>query len=122
MMDVSDGLLIDAARMAEASGLALEIDLGAVPLSDAYVAFSGAELASRIEASTAGDDYELLFAAPAGAEAAIREAAARCGLAVAMIGGFCEGRGLRLTHAGAEVPLPPSLGWQHGAGVAPGAS
>ena len=29
MMDVSDGLLLDAARMAEASGCAAEIDLDA---------------------------------------------------------------------------------------------
>jgi thiamine-monophosphate kinase len=36
MMDVSDGLLIDAARMALASGLAVAIDLAAIPLSDAY--------------------------------------------------------------------------------------
>ena len=39
MMDVSDGLLIDAARMARASGLAVTIDLSCIPLSDAYRAF-----------------------------------------------------------------------------------
>ena len=55
MMDVSDGLLIDAQRMADASGLALAIDLDAVPVAG-----------DRMAAITAGDDYELLFAAPAG--------------------------------------------------------
>jgi len=66
MMDVSDGLLIDGARMAEASRLALEIDLAAVPLSAAYRGFAGDGREARIAATTAGDDYQLLFAAPAG--------------------------------------------------------
>ena len=38
MMDVSDGLLIDTMRLAEASGLSASIDLDAVPLSRAFVA------------------------------------------------------------------------------------
>ena len=36
MMDVSDGLLIDARRMAAASGLAVYISLEHVPLSSSY--------------------------------------------------------------------------------------
>ncbi|MET0307286.1 MAG: thiamine-phosphate kinase, partial [Sphingomonas sp.] len=36
MMDVSDGLLIDAGRMAAASGLVVTIELSDVPLSPAY--------------------------------------------------------------------------------------
>lgn len=100
MMDVSDGLLIDAARMAAASELAVKIDLAAIPLSDAYRAFSG----DRIAAVTAGDDYQLLFAAPAGfATDATR------------IGAFAAGQGLTLHDAGTHVPLPPTLGYQHGA-------
>ena len=38
MMDVSDGLLIDAARMAAASTCGIEIALDAIPLSDAFLA------------------------------------------------------------------------------------
>jgi thiamine-monophosphate kinase len=64
MMDVSDGLLIDAGRMAAASGLGVTIDLVRVPLSDAYRGFAGEDRAARLAAATAGDDYELLFAAP----------------------------------------------------------
>ena len=41
MMDVSDGLLLDASRMAEASGLAVSIDLAAIPLSAEYRALKG---------------------------------------------------------------------------------
>ncbi|KQN24762.1 thiamine-monophosphate kinase [Sphingomonas sp. Leaf33] len=100
MMDVSDGLLIDAQRMAEASGCAVTIDLAAIPLSAAYRAWSG----DRMAAATAGDDYELLFALPADI---VPDAPAT------RIGGFTRGRGLTLTDAGAPVPLPDTLGWLH---------
>jgi len=60
MMDVSDGLLLDAARMAEASGCTAAITLDAVPFAP------GIAEADRLEAVRWGDDYELLFTAPAG--------------------------------------------------------
>ena len=41
MMDVSDGLLLDARRMAEASGCSAVIDLDSLPLSDAFKAARG---------------------------------------------------------------------------------
>ncbi|MDQ0249435.1 thiamine-monophosphate kinase [Sphingomonas kyeonggiensis] len=56
MMDVSDGLLLDASRMAEASGCTADIVLSKVPLAPG---------ADPLRAVTWGDDYELLFAAPA---------------------------------------------------------
>jgi thiamine-monophosphate kinase len=93
MMDVSDGLLIDAARMAEASGIAVTIDLDRVPT----VGDSNAAI-------VAGDDYELLFALP-GAQVPPVPATA--------IGGFEAGAGLRLFAGGRERPLPARLGWEH---------
>ncbi|MBB4837096.1 thiamine-monophosphate kinase [Sphingomonas kyeonggiensis] len=59
MMDVSDGLLLDASRMAEASGCTADITLAKVPVA------AGAD---PLRAVTWGDDYELLFAAPDGFE------------------------------------------------------
>lgn len=59
MMDVSDGLLLDAARMARASGLTFAIDAAAVPIL--------APENRRADALRWGDDYELLFTAPDGA-------------------------------------------------------
>jgi thiamine-monophosphate kinase len=100
MMDVSDGLLIDAQRMAAASMLAVTIDLAAVPLSPAYIAFAG----DRIAAATAGDDYELLFAAPADWTPPVP---------ATRIGAFTAGAGLTLTDGGRLVPLPARLGFQH---------
>ena len=98
MMDVSDGLLIDAVRMARASGVAVAIDLARIPLSDAYRAFSG----DRLAAATAGDDYQLLFAAP-------QDFATDATL----VGTFSAGSGLDLHDSGTPVPLPPSLGYEH---------
>jgi len=60
MMDVSDGVLLDAARMARASGVTIAVDGAAVPLA--------APEARRHDALRWGEDYELLFTAPAGAE------------------------------------------------------
>ena len=93
MTDVSDGLLIDAQRLAEASQLAVAIDLDAVPT-----------VGDAMAAMTAGDDYELLFAAPA--ELMLPVPAAR-------IGRFAAGSGLTLWQDGTPVLLPARLGWEH---------
>jgi thiamine-monophosphate kinase len=64
MMDISDGLLLDARRMAEASHCAMTIELDALSLSTAFVAERGQDLAARLFAATGGDDYALLAALP----------------------------------------------------------
>jgi thiamine-monophosphate kinase len=56
---VSDGVLVDAHNIAEASGCAIRIDLDQLPLSDAFRAAAGDT--QQLFAATAGDDYELLF-------------------------------------------------------------
>jgi thiamine-monophosphate kinase len=114
MMDVSDGLLIDARRMAEASGASIEIDLALVPMSDACRRAAGEDRGARLAAATSGDDYELLFAAAPGRSAAILELADQIGLPFNRIGEVGAGEGLRLTDGGEAVKLPPRLGWEHG--------
>ncbi|WP_066826648.1 thiamine-phosphate kinase [Sphingomonas mali] len=104
MMDVSDGLLIDASRIAAASGLAVTIELAALPLSPDYLAFAGADLAAHLAAATAGDDYELLFALPAADEPPV---------GAFRVGHFYEGNGIVLTWQGEPIPLPSRLGFQH---------
>ncbi|MDE2596356.1 MAG: thiamine-phosphate kinase [Sphingomonadales bacterium] len=59
MMDVSDGVLLDAQRMAQASGVTFDIASHAVPLA--------CPENRRAEALRWGDDYQLLFTLPAGA-------------------------------------------------------
>ena len=58
MMDVSDGLLLDAQRMAEASRVTFAISAAAVPIA--------VPEARRNEALRWGDDYQLLFTLPPG--------------------------------------------------------
>jgi thiamine-monophosphate kinase len=62
MMDVSDGLLLDAHRMAEASGVSFDIASLAPPIA--------VPESRRAEALRWGDDYELLFTLPPGVEPA----------------------------------------------------
>jgi len=90
--------------MAAASGIAAAIDLAAIPLSDAYRAFRGDGRAARLAAATAGDDYQLLFAAAPDLMPPVP---------ATRIGRFAAGTGLALTDAGTSVPLPPRLGFEH---------
>ena len=113
MMDVSDGLLIDALRLAHASEAAIALDLAQLPLSAAYLEMRGGAREARIAAATAGDDYELLFAAPAELGAEIARLAETLELSLTRIGMVDSGRGLRLSDGAERVPLPPSLGWEH---------
>lgn len=60
MMDISDGLLLDTARMARASGVTINVATAAVPIA--------APEQRRDEALRWGDDYQLLFTLPADRE------------------------------------------------------
>lgn len=56
-IDISDGVLADAAHLAEASSLGLELDWQAIPVDESVcdIAFD------KAAALTHGDDYQLLF-------------------------------------------------------------
>jgi thiamine-monophosphate kinase len=107
MADVSDGLLIDAARIATASGLAVAIDLGAVPRSAALSAHAGEDRVARLSATTAGDDYALILAASSNAATAI------AALGATRIGTFTGGTGLSLYDRDGAISLPGRLGYEH---------
>jgi thiamine-monophosphate kinase len=90
MIDLSDGLLIDLRRLAEASGVGVVVD--DVPV---------AEGATQEDALAGGDDYELLFTAPAVPELE--------GAAAVVIGRCTADPGERRLGDG---PLPEG-GWEH---------
>jgi len=111
MADVSDGLLIDAGRIAAASRLAVAIDLDAVPRSPALSAFAGDGRAARLAAVTAGDDYALIFSAPPAAADGIEA----LGTGAIRIGRFAVGTGISLHDREGAIPLPSRLGYEHSA-------
>ncbi len=112
MMDVSDGLLIDARRMAEASGVSIQIDLDQLPLSSAFVAERGQDRAARLFAATGGDDYALLAALPPGFDPATLSLPS--GTRISRIGSLVRGKaGLSLSLNGEPVSLPKRLGFEH---------
>ncbi len=112
MMDVSDGLLLDAKRMAEASRCTISIELQELPLSSAFVAERGNDLAARLFAATGGDDYALLAALPSALDPSTLPLPERT--RISRIGSLTVGKvSLSLTYGGEPVDLPERLGFEH---------
>ncbi|HEX5258388.1 MAG TPA: thiamine-phosphate kinase [Sphingomicrobium sp.] len=112
MMDVSDGLLLDALRMAEASGCGASIELERLLLSSAFVAERGSSLDAHLFASTGGDDYALLAALPPELDAATLSLPR--GTRIARIGELSAGEPtISLSWRGEPVELPERLGFEH---------
>lgn len=112
MMDVSDGLLLDATRMAEASSCGIMIELDQLPLSSAFVAERGTDLSARLFASSGGDDYALLAAVPYDLDPATLSLPS--GTRISRIGALSAGEPrISLTSGGEPVELPERLGFEH---------
>jgi thiamine-monophosphate kinase len=112
MMDVSDGLLLDAQRLADASGCNALIDLDAIPLSAAFVAERGSGLDARLFAATGGDDYALL--ATVSPDLDLSTLSLPSGTTISRIGMLEAGSApMRLTSRGRFVRLPERLGHEH---------
>jgi thiamine-monophosphate kinase len=112
MMDVSDGLLLDARRMAEASGCTASIELDSLPLSGEFAADRGSDLQARLFAAGGGDDYALLAALDAELDPATLSLPQ--GTRISRVGTLtAAGASLSLTSGGAPVELPERLGFEH---------
>ncbi len=102
-LDLSDGLSTDLAHLCQESSVCAEVDAAALPLG------LGTDLAQALHG---GEDYELLFTAPAGA----RLPRSIAGVKITKIGRIVKARPGRptmilLTEQGAQ-PLAPQ-GWEH---------
>jgi thiamine-monophosphate kinase len=111
MMDVSDGLLLDASRLAAASKLAAAIDLDTLPLSRAFIAVRGDGRDARLFAATGGDDYALLASLSETIDPFTLPLPS--GTRITCIGRLGEGEGLTLRDCHGPVPMPESLGHEH---------
>lgn len=114
-IDVSDGLSLDVARLAAASGCAVHLRLDAVPVApDAH------RLAERLADGTTpldhaladGEDFELILAVPPEeADRLLADQPVACGLTC--IGEFAAGAGLwQVDGSGRPEPLAPR-GYEH---------
>ncbi len=84
MIDISDGLAVDARYIGERSGVRLQVELEQLPRD---VGVFDSE-----QAATAGEDYELCFTVPPSARAGVEDALRRAGGAqVTWIGLVVEG-------------------------------
>jgi thiamine-monophosphate kinase len=106
MIDLSDGLSTDLAHICEESGVGAELEATRIPRAKVG---SGCQLVSLDLALHGGEDYELLFTAPARKPLPARIA----GAPIHRIGRITSGRRLTLVREdGKKQKLKPA-GWEH---------
>ena len=103
-IDISDGLSSDLGHLCRASAVDCDVDLAGLPLCPG---------ADPTAAAAAGDDYELVLAAPPELEDAVEDIARRTGVAITPICTAREGTGagVRWFHDGTVVDMP--AGFRH---------
>lgn len=110
-LDISDGLAGDLGHMLQASRVGATLELARLPVPPAL-----ADLPPEWRRECllhGGDDYELLFTAPADARAAVAAAATQAGTPVQRIGHIDAAPGLRGVEADGRVTDIPLRGHDH---------
>jgi thiamine-monophosphate kinase len=110
-MDLSDGLIGDLPKLAQASGVAAHVQIEALPLSSALRNAVSLNQA-RDWALAGGDDYELLFAVPADRFTELKEAADQLNLTLTPIGELHAGAGVTWSLNGEDF-APRVSGYDH---------
>lgn len=114
MIDVSDGLLADLGHILERSGCGAAVHLARLPLSAEYRCRVPALSTAPYDlALSGGEDYELLFTAPADREEEIGALAARLDHPITAIGEIRAERGLVVIDPDGSSYAPASRGFDH---------
>ena len=115
-IDVSDGLLADLGHVCRASGVAAQIDVDALPASEALRRAIADPGQRRALQAAGGDDYELCFTAPAHARAAVDAVSRASGTPAIRIGHIVAGDGVVVHTGDGAAWTPARAGWDHFAG------
>jgi thiamine-monophosphate kinase len=112
LMDLSDGLSTDLARMMEASGTAAILDAAKIPIhSDVNVSWPHDR---RLAAALGdGEDFELLICVNRADAALLPNRAAEAGFRLHRIGEVLAGSGCQIRHPDGSVHPLSNIGWQH---------
>lgn len=102
MMDLSDGLGLDGARLARASGVRLRLNAAHIPMSPSVAIWR--------QALSDGEDYELLFASAP--DAPLPPIIPGTTTTLTRIGEVADGSGCVILDAGREVDVS-TLGFEH---------
>jgi thiamine-monophosphate kinase len=103
-MDISDGLVGDFGKLCRASGVAADINVANVPISDAAKPVIAGDAAALKLILTGGDDYEIICTVPDKKTESFRAAAKAAGVPVTELGEIKTGEGARFID-GAGKPL-----------------
>jgi thiamine-monophosphate kinase len=113
MMDISDGLVADLRHICEASGVGAVVEEPRLPLSPAAQAAIAVDASLLAAPLVGGDDYELLFTAPADAFDAIANIARETSVPVGPIGHVEPGGSVRvIDERGAPIVMAEG-GYRH---------
>jgi thiamine-monophosphate kinase len=112
-MDVSDGLAGDFSKLCRVSGVAAEIVVAQVPLSDAAKAVLATAPAMIEPVLTGGDDYEVVCSVPPAKAAGFRAAAQAVNVQVTEIGTIVAGEGARFVGADGKALVFKRASFSH---------
>jgi thiamine-monophosphate kinase len=110
-IDLSDGLVGDLGHVLARSRVGATLDADALPQSEVLAAQPQAR--RREYGLAGGDDYELLFSAPASREREVLAAAAQAGCGATRIGAVDAEPGLRLVDSRGQALRLALVGYDH---------
>ena len=112
-LDISDGLLQDLRHICAASGVGANVHMAALPVSAAARSALKDAMMTEIGLLSGGDDYELLFTAPASAVGAVTAAGAAANTKITDIGEITEEPTVQVLDQNHKAVEITSWGYRH---------